>query len=80
MNTNDGSYCLVELWVGSIEAPRCVADVFDGDVLTLSRLDDGQIARMIPAGDWKTATVFGGNGFPLYCHTTKTPTRKLVRL
>jgi len=73
-----GAYCHVVLWVGESFFSRCVADVFDGDVLTVSRLDDGQVAREIPAGDWKTATVHGGNGYPLYCHYSKTPTRQLI--
>lgn len=78
MNAPEGSYCHVVLWAGEIFAARCVADVFNGDVLTVSRMDDGQVCRQIPAGDWRSATVYGGNGYPIYQHTAKTPTRKIV--
>lgn len=72
----EGAYCHVVLWVGETFFSRCVADVFDGDVLTVTRLDDDAVAQEIPAGDWRTATVYTDHG-PLYCHTAKTPTRRL---
>lgn len=76
----DTTHTLVELWIGELHAPRCVADVFDNDVLTISAIDDGHVLRTIPPGDWKTATVFSANGYPLYAHHAKTPTRQPVKL
>lgn len=73
-------YTLVTLWIGELHAPRCVADVFDGDVLTVTCLDDGAVLREIPAGEWREATVYDGDDHPLYAHIAKTPTRQAVRL
>jgi hypothetical protein len=71
------SYVQVELFVGSYSCPRAVADVFDGDTLTISSLDDESIIREFQPGDWVSVTVYDGSGHPLYTHNATTPPREL---
>lgn len=76
MASHDGSYTRVTLWIGEARWPRCVADVFDGDDLTITSLDSGAVVTVYPAGDWVNSVSYDGHGLPLYAHTAKTPTRQ----
>lgn len=67
----------VQLWIGSYSCPRAVADVFLGDTLTITSIDDGSVIREFPAGDWTSVTVIDDRGFELYTHTATTPLRQL---
>lgn len=73
---HEGSYTRVTLWIGEMNWPRCVADVFEGDDLTITSLDSGAVVTVYPAGDWKEAVTCGGDSHPLYGLIAKTPTRQ----
>lgn len=46
---------------GEISFPRCVADVFESGILTITSVDDGATVREIPADRWECATVYGSD-------------------
>lgn len=73
----DGSYTTVELWIGEAHHPRCVADVFDGDVLTITAIDTDEVLRTYQPGEWKSATTYTA-GYPAYSHRSRTEVRAIV--
>lgn len=80
MDTTRSAYTKVALRIGELHAPRCVADVFSGDILTVTCIDNGAVLREIPAGEWSTAVTYGGDDYPLYAHHATTPLRSVVKL
>jgi hypothetical protein len=64
----------VKLWLGRASFPRCTADVFTKDTLTISAIGDDAIPmRVYQPGEWISATVYDALGYPLYTHTSSTP-------
>lgn len=70
-------YCHVELWIGEAYHTGCVADVFDGDVLTVTDALSGSTTLYEP-GQWRTATTFGVTGYPDSYFIARTPPRKPI--
>lgn len=69
----------VELPIGSYSCPRAVADVFSGDTLTITSVDDGETFREFQPGQWIHAIVRGEDGYILYAHVATTqPAMALV--
>ena len=58
-------HTVVELRIGSASYTRCVADVFDGDALTITSLDSDEALAVWPAGTWTHATTYDEHGHPI---------------
>lgn len=67
------SYAVVTLPIGSACFSRCHADVFTVDTLTITSMDDETVIKTYQPGQWKDATVFDTDGYPLTHHTPETP-------
>ena len=66
-------HTVVELRIGSASYTRCVADVFDGDALTITSLDSDEALAVWPAGTWTHATTYDPHGQPIAHYRAMTP-------
>jgi|SRR6266487_3904961 len=66
-------HTVVELRIGSASYTRCVADVFDGDALTITSLDSDEALAVWPAGTWTHATTYDAHGHPIAHYRATTP-------
>lgn len=76
-NQDDAPYTVVELWIGIAQHPRCDADMFTLDTLTITCVDTGDVMAVYKPGDWKTSITQGG-GYPLYAFTSETPMHRII--
>lgn len=61
----------IELWAGESNHSRSVADVFDGDILTVTPIDGG-VPRTYAPGVWVLATTYDADGYPIAEYRAKT--------
>ena len=66
-------HTVVELRIGSASYTRCVADVSDGDALTITSLDSDEALAVWPAGTWTHATTYDAHGQPIASYRATTP-------
>ena len=64
----------VELWIGEATYACSVADMFGGDVLTVTH--DGGIETRIEPSVWRNATTYDERGYPLSYFVATTPAHR----
>jgi len=67
----NATFVHIELWAGESTHARSVADVFEGDTLTVTPIDGGP-SRTYAPGVWVLATTYDADGYPLAEYRAKT--------
>jgi hypothetical protein len=50
---------------------RCTVDEFEADTLTVTSVDNDWVVDIFLPGTWRTASVFGADGHPLFSLTSR---------
>lgn len=52
---------------------RCVADVFEDGILTITSVDNGYLMKEYRPDQWREVTVYAASGYPEYSHVNTNP-------
>lgn len=63
--------------VGEYRAPRCVIDEFEPGELTVTSLDHCQEVAVFKAGEWRFATAYDDQGYPVAMFEADTRERRV---
>lgn len=66
--------------IGEVSYPRCVADVFTKDHLTITAIDTDDEMATFPPGQWSEAVMYDESGYPIAAFTSSVPVLRPITI